>query len=84
MLAVLGPPAVVMAAVAVAALGAGIAQTGGVDVHAGAIGFKPERINPGLEHQESVFAARRGAAGQVADPGQLSGGLRRAAHRRGS
>ncbi len=29
MLAVLGPPAVVMATVAVAALGAGIAQTGG-------------------------------------------------------
>ncbi len=26
---------------------------------------------PGLEYQEPVLAARRGAAGQVADPGQL-------------
>ncbi len=35
---VLGPPAVVMAAVAAAALAAGMVQTGGVNVHAGASG----------------------------------------------
>ena len=69
MLSVLSPPAAVMAAVAAAALGAGIVQTGGVTVYAGAIGFKLERINPAAQCQESVFAARRGAAGQVAHPG---------------
>jgi hypothetical protein len=35
-----------MAAVAAGALGMGILQTGGVNFYAGAVGFKPERINP--------------------------------------
>ena len=60
-LAVLGPPAAVMAAVVVAALGAGIAQTGGVTVHGSAIAFKPERINPtaNLNNLFSLRAASR-------------------------
>ena len=49
MIAVLAPPAAVMAVVAAAALAAGIAQTGGVSVHAGAVGFKLDRINPAGE-----------------------------------
>jgi len=57
MLAVLAGPAVVMAAVAVAALGAGMAQTGGVTVHASAIGFKLERINP-LANVKNLFSLR--------------------------
>ena len=57
MLAVLAAPAVVMAAVAVAALGAGIAQTGGVTVHGSAIAFKPERINP-VANIKNLFSLR--------------------------
>ncbi len=57
MLAVLGAPAVVMGAVAVAALGAGIAQTGGVTVHGSAIAFKPERINP-IANIKNLFSLR--------------------------
>jgi len=49
--------------------GVGILQTGGINVHAGSIGFKPDRINPPA-HQEPVFAARRLAAGQIASAGQ--------------
>ena len=56
-LAVLGPPGVVMAAVAVAALGAGIAQTGGVTVHGSAIQFKPDRINP-ISNLKNIFSMR--------------------------
>jgi len=56
-LAVLGPPGVVMAAVVVAALGAGIAQTGGVTVHGSAIAFKPERINP-IVNIKNLFSLR--------------------------
>src|ERR1035438_2105402 len=41
-LAVLGPPGVVMAAVAAAALGVGVMQTGGINFHAGAVSFKSE------------------------------------------
>jgi flagellar biosynthetic protein FlhB len=60
-LEVLGPPAVVMALVAVAALGAGIAQTGGVSVHASALAWKPERVNPvaNLKNLISLRAAAR-------------------------
>src|ERR1700722_19567666 len=43
---ILGPTAVLMAAVAAAALGVGVLQTGGVNFYIGAIGFKPDRINP--------------------------------------
>jgi flagellar biosynthetic protein FlhB len=57
MLEVLGPPAVVMAAVVAAALGAGIAQTGGVTVHGSAIAFKPERINP-ISNLKNLFSLR--------------------------
>ncbi len=60
MIAVLGPPAVVMAMVAVAALGAGIAQTGGVNVYAGAIAFKLERINP-VANIKNLFSLRAAA-----------------------
>ena len=59
-LAVLGPPAMVMAVVAAAALGAGMAQTGGVTVHAGAIGFKLDRINP-LSNVKNLFSLRAAA-----------------------
>jgi len=57
MLAVLGPLAMVMAAVAVAALMAGIAQTGGVTVHGSAIAFKPERVNP-IANLKNLFSLR--------------------------
>ena len=79
-----GLPAVVMAAVAAAALGVGILQTGGVNFHAGAVGFKLDRINPVSKHQEPVFAARRGAAGQVADSRRPAGGLLPCSASRGS
>jgi len=47
----------VLAAVAVAALGAGIAQTGGVTVHGSAIAFKPDRINP-ISNIKNLFSLR--------------------------
>jgi flagellar biosynthetic protein FlhB len=60
MLVVLGPPAVVLALVLVAALGAGIAQTGGVAVHASALAWKPERINP-VSNIKNLFSLRAAA-----------------------
>ncbi len=60
MLAVLGPAAAVMAMVAVAALTAGIAQTGGVTVHGSAIAFKPERVNP-VANLKNLFSLRAAA-----------------------
>ena len=60
MLTVLVPPAAVMAAVAVAALGAGIAQTGGVSFYVGTIGFKPERISP-VANLKNLFSLRAAA-----------------------
>jgi flagellar biosynthesis protein FlhB len=59
-LEVLGPPAIVMALVAMAALGAGIAQTGGVSVHGSALAFKPERINP-VANIKNLFSLRAAA-----------------------
>jgi flagellar biosynthetic protein FlhB len=59
-LAVLGPPGVVMAAVAMAALGVGVLQTGGVSFYAGAIGFKPDRINPAT-NIKNLFSLRAAA-----------------------
>jgi len=56
----LAVPALIMAAVAAATLGAGVLQTGGVSVHAGAIGFKPDRINP-LTNMKNLFSMRAGA-----------------------
>jgi flagellar biosynthetic protein FlhB len=49
-----------MAAVAAAALGAGIMQTGGVNVYAGAIGFKADRINP-VTNIKNLFSLRAAA-----------------------
>ena len=57
---VLGPPGVMMAAVAAASLGAGILQTGGVSFYAGAIGFKPDRINP-VSNLKNLFSLRAAA-----------------------
>jgi flagellar biosynthetic protein FlhB len=54
---VLGPPGAVMAAVAAGALGVGILQTGGINVHAGSIGFKPDRINP-ASNIKNLFSLR--------------------------
>jgi len=59
-MAVLGPPAIVMAAVAIAALGVGILQTGGINFYAGAIGFKLDRINP-LSNIKNLFSLRSAA-----------------------
>ena len=56
-MAVLGPPGAVMAAVAAGALGVGILQTGGINVHAGSIGFKPDRINP-ASNIKNLFSLR--------------------------
>ena len=60
MLSVLGAPAMVMAAVAVASLAAGMAQTGGLSVHGGAIGFKLDRINP-ASNGKNLFSLRAAA-----------------------
>src|SRR5208337_1245977 len=57
---VLGPPAVVMALVVAAALAAGIAQTGGVSLHASALAWKPERINP-VANLKNLFSLRAAA-----------------------
>jgi flagellar biosynthetic protein FlhB len=59
-IAVLAAPAMVMAMVALGALGAGIAQTGGVQVNGSAIGFKLERINP-LSNVKNLFSLRAAA-----------------------
>ncbi|MFZ0395791.1 MAG: EscU/YscU/HrcU family type III secretion system export apparatus switch protein, partial [Terracidiphilus sp.] len=59
-LEVLEPMALVMAAVAAAALTAAVAQTGGVTVHAGAVGFKLERISP-LTNAKNLFSLRAAA-----------------------
>jgi flagellar biosynthetic protein FlhB len=59
-LALLAPMASVMAAVALAALAAGILQTGGVTVHGGAIGFRLDRINP-LSNLKNLFSLRAAA-----------------------
>src|SRR5215469_14279146 len=61
-LAVLGPVALVMAAVAAGALAVAITQTGGVNVHPGAAGFKLSRINP-LDNIKNLFSLR--AAGRL-------------------
>lgn len=56
-LSVLSPVGVVMAAVAVAALAAGLLQTGGVSIHPGSLGFKLDRINP-LSNARNLFSLR--------------------------
>jgi flagellar biosynthetic protein FlhB len=54
------PAAVMMAAVAAAALGVGVLQTGGVNFNMGAIGFKPDRINP-VSNIKNLFSLRAAA-----------------------
>jgi flagellar biosynthetic protein FlhB len=57
---ILGPPGVVMAAVVAGALGVGVLQTGGVNFHAGAVGFKLDRINP-VSNIKNLFSLRAAA-----------------------
>jgi flagellar biosynthesis protein FlhB len=57
---VLGPPTIVMALVAMAALGAGVAQTGGVSVNTSALAMKLDRINP-LTNVKNLFSLRAAA-----------------------
>jgi flagellar biosynthetic protein FlhB len=54
---ILGPPAVVMSTVAMASLGAAVLQTGGVSFHPGAVGFKPNRLNP-VSNLQNLFSLR--------------------------
>jgi flagellar biosynthetic protein FlhB len=54
---VLGPPGVMMAAVAAASLGVGVLQTGGVSFHPGSAGFKLDRINP-VSNIKNLFSLR--------------------------
>lgn len=56
-MAVLAPVAMTMAAVAAAALGAGLVQTGGIGFHPGSVGFKLDRINP-LTNVKNLFSLR--------------------------
>ncbi len=57
---ILGPAAVTMAAVAAAAMSVGVLQTGGVNFYIGAIGFKPDRINP-VSNIKNLFSLRAAA-----------------------
>ncbi len=59
-LAVLMPPGIVMASVAMAALGVGVLQTGGLNVHVESIGFKFDRINP-VSNIKNLFSLRAAA-----------------------
>jgi flagellar biosynthetic protein FlhB len=59
-IAVLGPPTVVMAVVAMAALAAGIVQTSGVSAHMSAVAWKPDRINP-VTHLKNLVSLRAAA-----------------------
>jgi flagellar biosynthetic protein FlhB len=59
-LAVLLPPAIVMASVAMAALGVGVLQTGGLNFHVEAIGFKLDRVNP-ISNIKNLFSLRAAA-----------------------
>jgi flagellar biosynthesis protein FlhB len=51
------PVGIVMAAVAAAALGTAMVQTGGLSFHAGSVGFKGDRINP-LTNAKNLFSLR--------------------------
>jgi flagellar biosynthetic protein FlhB len=59
-LSVLWPLGTIMAAVAAATLAVGILQTGGVNFHGGAVGFKPSRINP-VSNLQNLFSLRAAA-----------------------
>jgi flagellar biosynthetic protein FlhB len=58
--AVLTPIAMMMAAVAAAALGVGVVQTGGVNFNVKGIGFKLDRINP-VSNVKNLFSLRAAA-----------------------
>ncbi len=58
--ALLGVPGLIMAAVAGAALGVGVLQTGGVNFYVGAVGFKLDRINP-ISNIKNLFSLRAAA-----------------------
>jgi flagellar biosynthetic protein FlhB len=59
-LAMLTPVAIVMASVAAAAFAIGVLQTGGVNIYAGAIGFKANRVNP-VANIRNLFSLRAAA-----------------------
>jgi flagellar biosynthetic protein FlhB len=59
-LMVLTPVGAVMAAVAAGALSVGVLQTGGLSFHAGAAGFKFDRVNP-LTNVKNLFSLRAAA-----------------------
>jgi len=59
-LSVLWPLGTIMAAVAMAALAMGILQTGGVNFHASAVGFKLDRLNP-VANLRNLFSLRAAA-----------------------
>lgn len=62
-LSVLAPVGLVLAAVASAALGVGMMQTGGLNLHVGSVGFRLDRINP-LSNLKNLFSLR--AVGRMA------------------
>jgi flagellar biosynthetic protein FlhB len=57
---ILAPLGVMMAAVAAAALGVGILQTGGISFHPEMLGFKLDRINP-VSNIKNLFSLRAAA-----------------------
>jgi flagellar biosynthetic protein FlhB len=59
-LTILAPVGGMMAAVAAAALGVGVMQTGGINFYAGAVGFKLDRINP-VSNLKNLFSLRAAA-----------------------
>lgn len=72
-LRVIGPDVIVMGAVTGAALAVGMVQTGGLSVHAGAVGFKFERVNP-LANAKNLFSLRAlGRIGKSLIPAALLG-----------
>jgi flagellar biosynthetic protein FlhB len=56
-LEVLSPVGMLMASVALAALAVAVIQTGGVQIHAEALSFKPNRLNP-ISNVQSLFSLR--------------------------
>ena len=60
MLSVFAAPALTMTAVAAAALAMGLLQTGGVQFHFEAIGFKLDRVNP-IANLKNLFSLRAAA-----------------------
>jgi flagellar biosynthetic protein FlhB len=59
-LGIVVPAALAMAAVAAAALGIGVMQTGGINFHIESVGFKLDRVNPG-SNIKNLFSLRAAA-----------------------